>query len=319
MATFAEALPGLQAQGYTNVMDALAVYNASQAAPAASSGGDPIQAAWDVYQQSMLTGVSTPVYNATMRAAGFGDASTDAMGTLNNAISAFSSRGLQTGAPTRENILKYGPEIAKQGYGNMSYAPDYDLGGRDPGLAKLGYNNYYDAAMANEGAAYQTLQDQLRALREEYDRLATQPPGGRGGGGVVDGGGTGIVDGGGSAGGGSSGGGTTGGGGGAIDYGQGNSGVFTAGGLGNSGVVYGPDGKPYSSVAAAIAAGVTNYSFTKPVAAQQQPPGLIAGADNLNPLPPAAAGNVNPAAALTNANSQLFSLGPPRVTLPVKY
>lgn len=32
MATFAEALPGLQAQGYTNIMDALAAYNAANAA-----------------------------------------------------------------------------------------------------------------------------------------------------------------------------------------------------------------------------------------------------------------------------------------------
>lgn len=100
-------------------------------------------------------------------------------------------------------------------------------------------------------------------------------------------------------------------GGGLVDYGPSiNNG--NVGGLGNTGVVYGPDGKPYSSVAAAIEAGVTNYSFTKPNAGGN---GLIKGADNLVNIPNAATGNANPGALIANQNQQLFQR-PTGVQLP---
>lgn len=100
-------------------------------------------------------------------------------------------------------------------------------------------------------------------------------------------------------------------GGGLVDYGPSiNNG--NVGGLGNTGVVYGPDGKPYSSVAAAIAAGVTNYSFTRPNAGGN---GLIKGADNLTNIPNAATGNANPGGLIANQNQQLFTR-PTTVQLP---
>lgn len=84
------------------------------------------------------------------------------------------------------------------------------------------------------------------------------------------------------------------------------------GGLGNSGVVYGPDGKVYSSAAAAIAAGVTNFSHTKPAGGST---GLIKGADNLTNIPNAATGNANPGGLIANQNQQLFTR-PTTVQLP---
>lgn len=85
-----------------------------------------------------------------------------------------------------------------------------------------------------------------------------------------------------------------------------------AGGLGNSGVVYGPDGKVYSSAAAAIAAGVTNFSYVKPSSGST---GLIKGADNLTNIPNAATGNANPGGLIANQNQQLFTR-PTTVQLP---
>jgi len=89
------------------------------------------------------------------------------------------------------------------------------------------------------------------------------------------------------------GGGIIGGGGGAVD----------TGGTATTGVVYGPDGTMYSSAAAALAAGVKNYSSTKPA-------GVIAGANTLssqfinagNPN----TGNVNSGGLIGNAQQQLF-------------
>jgi uncharacterized membrane protein len=82
--------------------------------------------------------------------------------------------------------------------------------------------------------------------------------------------------------------------------------------------VYGPDGKMYSSPAAAAAAGVTNFTYEKPQAAG---PGLIDGADNLNTgfmqsVPASATGDVNSGGLINDANQQLFKLGAPRVRLP---
>ena len=73
---------------------------------------------------------------------------------------------------------------------------------------------------------------------------------------------------------------------------------------GTSGVVYGPDGTMYSSAAAALAAGVRNYSYSKPMFAGEQR-GLISSADLVPNL--ANTGNVNPGGLITGANSQLFT------------
>lgn len=70
-----------------------------------------------------------------------------------------------------------------------------------------------------------------------------------------------------------------------------------------SGVVYGPDGTMYSSAAAAIAAGVQNYSTTKPA-------GVISGANTLSGQfinsAKASTGNVNSGGLIGNAQQQLF-------------
>ena len=83
--------------------------------------------------------------------------------------------------------------------------------------------------------------------------------------------------------------------------------------------VYGPDGRSYPSPAAAIAAGVTNYTRTKPA-------GLIANADNLGAggggtaargfmSNDANTGNVNPGGLIAGQNQQLFNVNP-NVKLP---
>lgn len=92
-------------------------------------------------------------------------------------------------------------------------------------------------------------------------------------------------------------------------------------GMGTSGVVYGPDGKSYSSAAAAIAAGVTNYTTSRPSfpSSGGNQPGLIASADSLNAavtIPNPTVGNVNPGFNISNQNQQLFNTGAPRIKLP---
>jgi hypothetical protein len=85
-------------------------------------------------------------------------------------------------------------------------------------------------------------------------------------------------------------------------------------------VVYGPDGKEYASAAAAKAAGVTNYTYTKPLfgASSTTQPGLLAGADTLkNPytLPATQTGDVNPSGLIATTNKQLYS-GKAKINLP---
>jgi hypothetical protein len=108
---------------------------------------------------------------------------------------------------------------------------------------------------------------------------------------------------------------TVGGGGGTVDAG-GTTIDTSNSGAGTSGVVYGPDGKMYSSAASAIAAGVTNYTRTKPV-------GAIAGADTLSGGTAAKGfmsndsqvGNVNTGGLIANQSQQLFNVNP-NVKLP---
>lgn len=130
---------------------------------------------------------------------------------------------------------------------------------------------------------YGQLQQQLSALQTAYDQLARGGP--RGGGGSGSGG---IV------------------GGGVVDTGGSSIGGGGGGAAGSSGPVWGPDGRMFSSIAAALSAGVTNFSFTRPAAANAGS-GLINGANTLNNIPSAAAGNANPGAAIAGANSQLFN------------
>ena len=95
------------------------------------------------------------------------------------------------------------------------------------------------------------------------------------------------------------------GGGGVIDAGISTNDAVT-GGLGTTGVVYGPDGQSYSSAASALAAGVTNYSYTKPMFGPNNQ-GLI---NNASSQPPNYQVPINPGTGglITGANQQLFKL-----------
>ena len=147
------------------------------------------------------------------------------------------------------------------------------------------------------------LSDQLLALQKAYNTLATNTTNTTTtGGGTVNTGGNTVNTGGNTV---STGGDTT-----------TNSNFSNAG---TTGVVYGPDGKMYSSAAAAIAAGVTNYTRTKPV-------GAIAGADVLGTGiggttsrgfmgNDSQVGNVNPGGLIAGQSKQLFNLNP-NVKLP---
>jgi len=101
--------------------------------------------------------------------------------------------------------------------------------------------------------------------------------------------------------------------------GGGDSGIVTTGGLidtdggGTSGVVYGPDGTMYSSAAAAISAGVTNYTTTKPSI-----PGAgtaTAGDTQGFVIPSGQTGNTNPGGFISGARQQMFTM-PTTAQLP---
>lgn len=101
------------------------------------------------------------------------------------------------------------------------------------------------------------------------------------------------------------GGGTTGGQG-VIDAGISTNDNVVAGGMGTTGVVYGPDGKAYSSAAAALAAGVTNYSYSKPMLGPGNQ-GLINNAGNQMPTYQVPI-NAGTGGLITGANQQLFKM-----------
>jgi hypothetical protein len=230
--------------------------------------------ALDLIHRSMLTSVATSEFNAA--------------GGYDKVYNLAKSSGGNMGAPSDEAIKKYGPTIAAQGYGNMSYAPGSTV--NDSALAAAGYDNYYDQALKKPSTSY--LQKQILELQNSYkDLLAkSKTPGTTTSTGTTTGGAT--VDAGGTT----------------IDT--------SNSGAGTSGVVYGPDGKMYSSAASAIAAGVTNYTRTKPV-------GAIAGADTLGGGTAARGfmsndsqvGNVNTGGLIANQSQQLFNTNP-NVSLP---
>lgn len=229
--------------------------------------------AQDMIYRSMLTGVPTSEFNAA--------------GGYDAVYSLAKSAGGNMGAPSSEAIQKYGPTIAAQGYGNMSYAPGSTV--NDSALADAGYDNYYDQALKRPSTSY--LQKQILELQNSYKSLLekNKTPS------------TGTT------------GGTTG------SVGPVNTGGTNIDTTATSGPVYGPDGRMYSSAASAIAAGVTNYTRTKPV-------GAIAGADNLGAggggttargfmSNDANTGNVNPGGLIAGQNQQLFNVNP-NVSLP---
>lgn len=112
---------------------------------------DALENLSDVFQRSQLTGVSTDEYNAALAAAGF------APDEWYEATLALQDAGFDTDKPSESYILEYGPEISDQGYGNLSYSPDFDLiesltsRGFDPEIAGLepNQNNYYQQAENN--------------------------------------------------------------------------------------------------------------------------------------------------------------------------
>ena len=231
--------------------------------------------AQDMIYRSMLTGVPTSEFNAA--------------GGYDAVYSLAKSAGGNMGAPSSEAIQKYGPTIAAQGYGNMSYAPGSTV--NDSALADAGYDNYYDQALKRPSTSY--LQKQILELQNSYKSLLEKNK--------TPSTGTGTT------------GGTTG------SVGPVNTGGTNIDTTATSGPVYGPDGRMYSSAASAIAAGVTNYTRTKPV-------GAIAGADNLGAggggttargfmANDANTGNVNPGGLIAGQNQQLFNVNP-NVSLP---
>lgn len=121
-----------------------------------------------------------------------------------------------------------------------------------------------------DSAEYKSMQSQLAALQEAYDALSAKQ------GETSDGG---IV--------------TTGG---LVDTGDG----------GASGVVYGPDGSMYSSAAAAIAAGVTNYTTTKPFIPSAST--ATAGDTQGFVIPSGQTGNTNPGGFISGARQQMFTM-----------
>ena len=112
---------------------------------------DALENLSDVFQRSQLTGVSTKEYNDALAAAGF------APDEWYEATLALKDAGFDTDKPSESYILEYGPEISDQGYGNLSYSPDFDLvesltsRGFDPEIANLGANenNYFQQAENN--------------------------------------------------------------------------------------------------------------------------------------------------------------------------
>ena len=273
----------------------------------ATTANDALAKLNDLHQRSMLTGVSTAEYNAALAAAGFKpDERVEARDALEAA-------GYEVGRPTNANILKYGPDIAKSGTGNLSYAPGSNIKqdlidrGLDPKLAKLDNfsNNYYEQAqLADENnpfnrkidalndqystlnTNYSSLNSQLATLQKAYDELAKKKAAIAGDTGTTQGG---TV----------------------VDTGGTNIDTSTTA-TGTTGPVYGPDGKMYSSAAAAIAAGVTNYTRSKPAS-------LITGADNMGTgntpgstttADNTSIGNANPGGLIANQNAQLFNMNP---------
>lgn len=132
--------------------------------------------------------------------------------------------------------------------------------------------------LAKRQLEYGSLQDQYNMLNKEYGKIQRDANGAIVGASTVDDGST-------------------------FNFGD----ASTAG-TGTTGVVYGPDGTAYSSVAAAVAAGVTNYSFNRPSTAATP---NIGSTDATSSAPTATAPAPNTfnfgGGLISNANKQLFT------------
>lgn len=237
----------------------------------------------ELMRRSQTTGAPTSEFNA---AGGY-----DAVKKLAES----NTTGYQYGVRTVADMAKYSPNDAitrfdpsgQGGKGETFYASGNSASGGSPTTSDRlsDLTNQYSALNTN----YSTLSTQLTALQKAYEALAKKGTGTTATTGTTTSGGT-TVDTGGTS----------------IDTGT--SGTAT------SGPVYGPDGRMYSSAASAIAAGVTNYTRTRPV-------GAIAGADNLGAggggttsrgfmADATNTGNANPGGLIANQSQQLFNVNP---------
>ena len=172
---------------------------------------------------------------------------------------------------------KFGDTLEASEVTEFAAAAAPELKAKGAATTTDGGGGFIGGSTWTDSAEYKSMQSQLTALQTAYDKLAA----GQGGGGD-----SGIV--------------TTGG---LIDTGDG----------GASGVVYGPDGTMYSSAAAAIAAGVTNYTTTKPSI-----PGAntaTAGDTQGFVIPSGQTGNTNPGGFISGAREQMFTM-PTTAQLP---
>lgn len=144
-----------------------------------------------------------------------------------------------------------------------------------------GQFNKVQQDLAQRQLEYGSLQDQYSMLNKEYAKVQRDANGNIVGGNMVDDGST-------------------------FNFGD-----ASTGGTGTTGVVYGPDGTPFSSVAAAVAAGVTNYSFSKPATAAAPNIGSTDATSTVpSPTAPApTAFNFGGGGLISNANQQLFRQG----------
>ena len=262
----------------------------------------------DLMQRSMTTGAPTSEFN---KYGGY-----DAVSSMYN-----QSGGTYSLADiSAADKAKYASTIANTGVGNLALLKETNTplteAGRNAMLAN-GVTTMDAAALTSAGIPFQqttgekltdlsgrfgTLSTQMTALQKAYDDLLAKQSRN-----TTTGGSTGTVTGGGTI----------------VDTGGVNTGstgsTGSTGGpaTGTTGPVYGPDGRMYSSAAAAIAAGVTNYTLTKPT-------GVLAGADTMGAggggtasrgftAPNASTGNVNPGGLISGQSQQLFAQGTPTV------
>lgn len=202
-------------------------------------------------------------------------------------------RSMITGVPTSEFDAAGGYDavysLAKSAGGDMGAPSAAAIQQYGPTVTAQGYGNtsYAPGGANNPTGGSSALQKQLAELQAKYDALTkkgatptTGPITGGGGGGLVD-----------------------------TSTSANTTAALSS--SGTTGVVYGPDGTMYSSPAAALAAGVKNFTTTKPVAQSSSSllspagtPGTAAGGFMLGA---AQTGNVNPGGLISGANQQLFT------------
>ena len=276
-------------------------------AAAKSNNALTADVARDLMQRSMTTGAPTSEF--------------DKYGGYNAVAAKYAQSGgqLDTSSISAADKAKYANTIANTGVGNLSLLQETNTPLTAAGRAAMianGISTYDAAALTKAGIPFQkntdekltdlsnqystlnnnystlnsnysALSTQLTALQKAYEDLAKKKAAGTTGttGNVTSGGTT-------------------------VDTGGTNIDTSNAGGA-TTGPVYGPDGRMYSSAASAIAAGVTNYTRTKPT-------GILAGVDTLGAGGGGTAsrgfmsdavnsGNVNPGGLITSQTKQLFN------------